>query len=227
MGLVSLAFLCAGCDAAMRVTGRLEGVSAQEAGECTLMLQKKSDGRILDSRVLEAVSFEEGYTVNPRSTDYVFLVHCQGFQDYVSDVQRFPPTFFSRDVEKRTVRLGTITLRRTGGERTVAAILFSLDGSEKAMREAIGALERADVDADIRAASLRSDRRLLGLYGYALEIPALAADADGPPAGYVVVPVKGTSDFIRSPVQARFQELVRAYAVVYNGGILASGAAAK
>jgi hypothetical protein len=110
---------------------------------------------------------------------------------------------------------------------TVAALLFSLDGSKTAMREAIVALEAADVEADVRIASQRGDRRLVALYGYALEIPGIASQGDALPAGYEAVPVKGTSDFIRSRIQGRFQELIRAYATTYNAGVLATTSGAN
>lgn len=108
-------------------------------------------------------------------------------------------------------------------EETTAWLLFSLDGSDAAMREAIGSLEHADPIKDAEAAHNAGDRRLLALYGYALEIPGLSNGRREEARRYKVVPVEGTSDFIRSESQARFQELLRKYAQEYNSSVLNRG----
>jgi hypothetical protein len=106
-------------------------------------------------------------------------------------------------------------------DRTVAALLFDLDGSESAMRNGIEAIQRADIAADVLVALGDSDHRLVALYGYTEEVPGLPNNAQFPPAGYVAVAVKGTSDYRTTATQITFHELVRAYARKYNAALLA------
>lgn len=73
---------------------------------------------------------------------------------------------------------GAPTRKKPQKGTTVAALLLSLDGSKTAMREAVVALETADVGADVRIALQRGDRRVVALYGYAVEIPGVASEGD-------------------------------------------------
>jgi len=110
--------------------------------------------------------------------------------------------------------------QETAKAGTIAELLFSLDGTETQMKVAIDALARSDVARDVGTAKRRGERRLIGLYGYAVEIPGVDENGGGPPNGYITVLIKGTSDFIRTETQARFQQLVREYAEKYNSGLL-------
>ena len=104
---------------------------------------------------------------------------------------------------------------------TTAETLFALQGSPQDLEAGIRALESADVAFDIAEAKRSNDRRLIGMMGFALIVPGLdPSAAQQPPPGYVVVPIKGTSDDIRSETQARFQSLLFEYARVYNKGLL-------
>jgi hypothetical protein len=101
---------------------------------------------------------------------------------------------------------------------TTTSVLFSIEGSQDDWKAGISALQRADVSKDILQAVQAKDHRLIGIYGYALEIPGVEHPI---PTGYIVTPIKGTSDFIASETQGRFQDLLHKYAEAYNRGVIA------
>ncbi len=70
--------------------------------------------------------------------------------------------------------------------------------------------------SDAAKALARGDRRLLGVYGYAAEVPGVDAHAAGRP----VVFIEDTSDQIRDFGHARFNRKAAAYALVYNQALL-------
>jgi hypothetical protein len=107
---------------------------------------------------------------------------------------------------------------------TTADVLFSLSGNEQDFRTGLDVLAKAEVAADVAAAKHRGDKRLIGIFGYALEIPGRETSSTTLPAGYSVTPIKGTSDAITSPTQERFQSRLRKYAALYNKGLLEGAA---
>jgi hypothetical protein len=108
-----------------------------------------------------------------------------------------------------------------GPKRTTADLLFSLKEPRIDYVALVKALRAADVDADVKEAVRRKDRRLIGVVGYALVVPGVQ---DGSPhkvpAPFRAVAIEGTSDFLESDAQEQFQRLLTKYAERYNQGLL-------
>jgi hypothetical protein len=100
---------------------------------------------------------------------------------------------------------------------STATLLFSLEGSEADYQTGIKALLRGRIHDDVMIAIHNQDRRLIGIHGYALEVPGLEGDV---PTGFTIVPIQGTSDVVYEGAQSRFQDLLYPYAKAYNSGVL-------
>jgi hypothetical protein len=123
--------------------------------------------------------------------------------------------------------LGSPGTRATPKRRVTVDVLFSLQGAKVDYEVGIKALEAADLDFDIAAAIRRWDRRLIGMMGYSLEVPGVdGIPPGGPPRGFTIVVVKGTSDAGGSGGKERFESLLSKYAEQYNRRLLQSGSAA-
>lgn len=77
-------------------------------------------------------------------------------------------------------------------------------------------VSQAATDADHAYAS--GDRKLLGVYGYALEVPGLSGNPDN--YRYGIRPLDGTSDTACDDQERSLNSNARAYAKKYNEEIL-------
>jgi hypothetical protein len=66
------------------------------------------------------------------------------------------------------------------------------------------------------------------MMGYSLEVPGVdGIPPGGPPRGFTIVVVKGTSDAGGSGAKGRFESLLSKYAEQYNKRLFKSGSAAE
>ena len=91
------------------------------------------------------------------------------------------------------------------------------------VRFSLDALEPARAEADARAAISQGDEHLLGVYGYAAEVPGTTDDA----TSFDVLMIEDTSDYLRDKAHVRFNDRAVAYASAYNRVILAEATAPK
>ncbi len=122
-------------------------------------------------------------------------------------------TAFRQDATNNVVQKG-----QAPKVRTTMSELLELRATERDFRHGIEVLKKADAIADASRARAAGDRRLIGLYGYSVEIPGLKGSE--PPNSFTVVPLPATRDMIRSQAQDRFQSLVRSYAERYNQSLI-------
>ena len=104
--------------------------------------------------------------------------------------------------------LGLIVVAMTG--------LSYAQSGDDALRE-LRRLRIADPVADADRAVSAGDTRLLGLAGFALEVPG-ASERDRRRLG--VREIQGTSDFFDSVEHRQLQEIARGYAERYNRRVL-------
>ena len=84
----------------------------------------------------------------------------------------------------------------------------------------VKALRRANVANDIAIALRTGDRRLIGIWGYALDVPGIEMIGGEGPQGFSVVPIAGTSDSMEGLMQGEFQRLLYQYAEKYNRSVV-------
>jgi hypothetical protein len=124
-------------------------------------------------------------------------------------------------------RVESAVTKKTAERRATVDVLFSLQASNTDYELGIRALEAANLDFDIATAVRRRDRRLIGMMGYSLEVPGVdGVPPGGPPPGYRIIIVKGTSDAGSGP-KARCESLLSRYAERYNKTLLKRGSAAE
>ena len=83
--------------------------------------------------------------------------------------------------------------------------------------------KQASTDADHAFAN--GDRRLLGIYSAALEVPGLNGNPDS--YAYGIKPLDGTGDTICSDEEKHLNEVARKYAQQYNEEVLSLTKSAK
>ena len=86
------------------------------------------------------------------------------------------------------------------------------------VRLALDALDPRRAEADARAAINNGDLHLLGVYGYAAEVPGATDDA----TALDVLMIEDTGDFMRDKDHAAFNDRAQAYALAYNRVVLAA-----
>lgn len=91
------------------------------------------------------------------------------------------------------------------------------------VRLTLDALDPRRADADARAAIVNGDLHLLGVYGYAAEIPGVPDEG----TSRNVLMIEDTSDFIRNRAHAQFNDRAYAYAMAYNRAVIAASSSAK
>lgn len=69
--------------------------------------------------------------------------------------------------------------------------------------------------ADAISASARGDHHLLGVYGYATEIPGATVET-----GHDFLVIEDTGDFLRDRAHSDFNDRASAYALTYNQAVL-------
>ena len=105
-------------------------------------------------------------------------------------------------------------------------------GADHNQPETIGAqqvaqLKPSNAAADAKNALSRGDKRLLAVYGYALELPGIDGDLAKMRAIYGLRLLQGTSDAYKDEQERAFNESARLYAAAYNRVIIAGTTSAK
>jgi hypothetical protein len=112
------------------------------------------------------------------------------------------------------------TVTTVATPRSAREVLFAVKGSQD-FETCVAVLQSTDVDSDIAHASGVGDRRLIAIRSLGVYVPGVPEFIQGRlPVGYTAVPISGTSDYIKTPVQHRCQDLLHRYAERYNRGIL-------
>jgi hypothetical protein len=106
----------------------------------------------------------------------------------------------------------------------VLSIAADIKNDDTMKVEQVAKLKVDAAVADAKAAVARGDRRLLAVYGIALEVPGVDADVATLRQQYGLRILEGTSDAIKGPQDRLFNDNARSYAKRYNNSIVSANA---